>query len=128
MKKILLLTLLTLIFSLASFAQTKDDMAASLDLASSPPCGVDEKPRHQMVVGTVMKREFAEDEMTLSGVVIKESKDQRTFVNLDVEYLQGETGNLTAQLSEFLAVGKRVTLKTDVCGRTLTLRRLMPVK
>jgi len=38
-------------------------------------------------IGTLVQRKFDDDQITLIGFVLRDSKDQRTFINLDDEQI-----------------------------------------
>lgn len=129
----IVLTVLFVFGTLSANAQSKaspaaasdnDRMAMSVDLAGEKPCG-GPTDGTAVFVGTVVKRDFAEDEVTLAGVVLRDAKDRRTLVNIDSEHLKNSTSLLSEDLSDLLTVGKRVRIKADRCGRVYVARRLL---
>lgn len=76
--------------------------------------------------GTVKKRQFGDDEMTLEGIVLADSKDRRQFVNLDVDYLSGAGATIAGDVSDYLTVGRAVKMKIFRCRRIYYLARLLP--
>jgi hypothetical protein len=58
------------------------------DLADEDVCGA-KADASEVYSGIVVKREFAEDEMRLSGFVFRMEKDKRVFINLDYEHISG---------------------------------------
>ncbi len=104
-------------------------MAESVDLTDGHLCGVDRKfVTSATLTGTVVKRQFASDELHLNGIVIRDRKDERQFVNIDDEYLADQTGMLTGNLSTVLLVGKHVRVSADVCGRIYVMRRVKSLR
>jgi hypothetical protein len=67
-------------------------------------------------VGTIVKRQFDEDEVTIIGIVIREPNDTRAFINLDIEQLDRLPLSDRAHLSSFLGMRKRVKVWTYSCG------------
>jgi hypothetical protein len=77
--------------------------------------------------GVVVKREFREDEMVLSGLIIEAADGTRTFVNvlaLPESLNLAARGNLIQGLQRFGRVGRTVSTVIYACGaggRTLFL-------
>lgn len=65
--------------------------------------------------GTIIKREFDENGVMLSGFVIRETTDVRTFVNIDLEHVADSDGLLGTKLSLILGKGKRVKIWAVPC-------------
>lgn len=66
-------------------------------------------------IGTVIKRDFDENEVMLNGFVIREASDVRTFVNVDVEHIASLDGLLPRKLSLILGKGKKVKIWAISC-------------
>ena len=79
------------------------------DLASKDVC-TDPETHKIPVDGVVVKRNFADDEMTLIGVVIREKDDRRYFVNIDSDYVAGKGHYVPFELSSILTKGRRVKI------------------
>lgn len=79
------------------------------------------------ISGVVVKREFAKDEITLSGVVVELPHGTRCFINVVAvpERLpMAQRSNLIAGLQILTKVGRAVSMLVDSCGaagRTLLL-------
>jgi hypothetical protein len=60
------------------------------------------------IIGTIVKRWFEDDEITLARVIIRDAKDKRKSINVDSEhlFLLGRTTNEI--LSDFLEKNKKV--------------------
>ncbi len=94
MKKYLFLIIGILIFAVSLSAQTKHQEKTNhpskdtilyevlKDLANENVCDA-KSDASEVYSGTIVKREFAEDEMRLSGFVLRMEKDNRLFINLD---------------------------------------------
>lgn len=77
--------------------------------------------------GTILKRQYDEDEMTLIGFVIKDRGDDRTFVNIDHEYVGGKGRFVPEELLQIVKPGKRVKIwayGSGASGRLLMLEKL----
>jgi hypothetical protein len=70
----------------------------------------------QNIVGTIVSRKFSDDELTLVGFVIRVKDDERSFVNIDAEYVAGKGRFIPRQLSTMLEKGKRVKIQVYGCG------------
>lgn len=100
-------------------------MAETVDLTDGNICGSGNKyVRTDTLTGTVMRREFADDQLNLNGIVLRDRKDLRHFINIDAEYLSDQTAGLGENLSDLLTVGSYVRVKADVCGRIYVMRRM----
>lgn len=67
-------------------------------------------------VGKLVQRKFDDDEITLIGFVLRDSKDERTYINLDDEQIDRMLMVDRSYLSKFLAKGKQVKVWVYVCG------------
>ncbi len=67
-------------------------------------------------IGTIVQRKFDDDQITLIGFVLRDSKDQRTYINLDDEQIDRMLMVDRGYLSTFLAKGKRVKVWVYACG------------
>ncbi len=70
-------------------------------------------------VGTVVKRDFAEDEMQLSGFVLRTAGDGREYINLDAEYISGRAASASSDLSDWLIKGRKMKVYVYRCRRIL---------
>jgi len=68
------------------------------------------------IVGTIVRRQFAEDELTVSGLVIRDAKDERTLVNIDIERLRQLPYVEQENFSEFVSLNKPVRVWVYACG------------
>jgi hypothetical protein len=66
--------------------------------------------------GTIVKRNFDEDEITLSGFVLRESDDNRIYVNVDHEYLSNKGRFELSNLASTLTLNRRVKISVYGCG------------
>lgn len=88
------------------------------ELAEEDVCGT--KPDgSEIYIGTVVKREFAKDEMRLSGFVLRMEKDKRIFVNLDYEHISGVAASASSDLSDWLIKDRKVKVNVYRCRRIL---------
>lgn len=67
-------------------------------------------------IGTLVQRKFDDDEITLIGFVVRDAKDQRTYINLDDEQIDRMLMVDRDYLSSFLAKGKRLKVWAYACG------------
>jgi hypothetical protein len=67
-------------------------------------------------VGILVQRKFDDDEITLIGFVLRDSKDQRTYINLDAQQVDRMPVVDRSHLSSFLAKGKRLKVWAYACG------------
>src|SRR4051812_19463650 len=100
MKKSIFPLIAILIFSVSLSAQTKQKRKSNhpskdtilyevlKDLADEDVCGT-KADSSETYSGTVMKRDFAEDELRLSGFVLRMTDDSREYINLDYEHISG---------------------------------------
>jgi hypothetical protein len=70
----------------------------------------------QPIIGTIVSRKFDDEELTLIGFTIREKTDERTFVNIDTEYVSGKGRFVPTELSSILSKGKRVKIRVYGCG------------
>jgi hypothetical protein len=75
----------------------------------------------QSIIGTIVSRKFDDDELTLIGFTIREKNNERTFVNIDAEYVAGKGRFIPGQLSSILGKGKRIKVRVYGCGASGTL-------
>ncbi|MBX3265450.1 MAG: hypothetical protein KF831_01970 [Acidobacteria bacterium] len=66
--------------------------------------------------GTIVQRKFDDDEITLIGIIIRDSKDERTFLNLDSDQISRLDRAARSNLSSFLGKGKRIRAWAYMCG------------
>ncbi len=92
--------------------QMKVRMIDLYDKSSDAYCLELPKP----IVGTVLNRKFDEDELTLVGFVIREKTDERSFVNIDTDYVAGKGRFVPSELSSVLMKGKRISIGVYGCG------------
>ncbi len=67
-------------------------------------------------IGTLVQRKFDDDEITLIGFVLRDSKDLRTYINLDDEQINRMLMVDRGYVSPFLAKGKRLKVWVYACG------------
>jgi len=126
MKSILLAG--AVLFVLASAASGQRTLGESMDLTGPKVCGTGTYGEVETFVGTVMKRDFAENETTVSGFVLRDKKDQRFYFNLDVDFLSQFSGNTVDSISEALTVGNLLRVKADHCAHIYMARRVKVLK
>ena len=97
------------------------------DLASDTVCGAPDLAEKESYIGTIIKREFDDSELHLSGFVIKDAKDQRTFINIDTEHVAGLASSAPEELSSFLTKDKRVKVWVYRCRRILYAYKIKPM-
>lgn len=66
--------------------------------------------------GTIVKREFAEDELTIIGLVLMDENDNRTYINIDSEQVKKLSRAAYSNLSSFLGKGKQMEIWVYGCG------------
>ncbi len=133
MIKILLATILILMLTVSGLAQNKKSSAkgnvpkqkadtVQLSNLSRSASELEESAGSNLAcggvstyTGTVLKREFDENEVMLIGFVIREASDVRTFVNIDVEQVTSSDGLLGRKLSLILGKGKKVKIWAIGC-------------
>lgn len=94
------------------------------ELANEDVCGA-EADASEIYSGTIIKREFAEDEMRLSGFVLRMEKDNRVFINLDYEHISGLAASASSDLSEWLIKDRKVKVYVYRCRRILYAYRIV---
>jgi hypothetical protein len=140
MAKIYFTIALLLLLGLNGTAQTKRKSVAKKpvepdtilavvlsDLAPNTVCGEPEWAEKESYIGTIIKREFDDSELHLSGFVIRDAKDQRTFINIDTEHVAGLARSAPEELSSFLTKGKRVKVWVYRCRRILYAHKIKPM-
>lgn len=121
--------LLLIVIAVSAFpiaAQKRSGMTMSdlYDKHDSGACMALGKP----FSGTVIKRNYADDEITLIGFVLREAGDTRTFLNIDHERVAGKGHFVPDQLLEILKVGVRVKVWVYGCGASGRLMYLDKVQ
>jgi len=67
--------------------------------------------------GTIMKLEYADDELRITGFALRRSDGEREYMNLDSEYLYRNLSMFdVSHFQRFISVGKRVSVKFYQCG------------
>ncbi|MCA1600299.1 MAG: hypothetical protein LC776_01195 [Acidobacteria bacterium] len=62
--------------------------------------------------GTIMKLEYADDELRITGFVLRGQDGKREYMNLDSEYLYGNLSMVDlSHFQGFINVGKRVNVE-----------------
>jgi hypothetical protein len=97
------------------------------DLASKDVCGKPEWAEKEVYVGSIIKRQFANNEMQLSGFVLKAADDTRTYINLDSDYIDGRAASASSDLSDFLTKGRHIKVWVYRCRRILYAYRIKEV-
>jgi hypothetical protein len=108
--------LLTILFlALAASGQKSGRLGEDMDLTGTA-CGDARFAKKVIFTGTVMRREFAEDEITPLGIVIRDRKDDRTYINVDFEYLNEHfSGGTIASLTDILSKGRYLLVVAYQC-------------
>jgi hypothetical protein len=140
MAKICFTIILVLLFGLSVIAQTKrkpvakravepDTILAVVlsDLAADTVCGKPEWAEKESYIGTIIKRQFDDSELQLSGFVIRDVKDRRTFINIDTDHVSGLARSAPEELSSFLKKGKRVKVWVYRCRHILYAHKIKPM-
>lgn len=139
MAKICLIVVLFLLFSFSVEAQTNRKPTAQkpveidtilnvilLNLAPDTVCGKPEWAEKEVHIGTILKRQFDDTELRLSGFVIRDAKDQRTFINIDTHYVAGLARSAPEELSSFLTKDKRIKVWVYRCRHILYAYKIAP--
>jgi hypothetical protein len=87
------------------------------NLADTSVCGDTKNTEKETYAGMVIKRQFDANEVQLSGFVLRDAKDRRTFINLDAKYISERAESASSDLSDFLTKGRRVKVWAYRCGR-----------
>jgi hypothetical protein len=74
--------------------------------------------------GALVKREFGDDQLRLSGIVISDENDKRIFINFDEEHVAGLRRSVPEELSSALTVGKQVKVWVYRCSKVLFAHRI----
>ncbi len=74
--------------------------------------------------GSVVKRQVDKDEITFSGFVLRDSKDNRTFINIDTDYAAGVGDGMLGDLAYQLKIGRRIKITAYLCSHILYLKRV----
>ena len=127
MRKFLIFIAMILVFTAGMHGQRT--LAESIDLTGGELCGDPQFAKSVTLIGTVMRRSFAEDEITPSGFVLRDRKDLRYYINIDSEFLSEHfSAGTNESLIDVLTVGKYLRVTTDVCGKIYVARRVKVVK
>ncbi len=130
MNKYIFLLLVILIFSVSITAQTKQKRKSShpakdtilfevlKDLAGENVCGAKANAT-ETYAGTVLKRNFAEDELQLSGFVLRTAGDNREYINLDSDHISGVAASASGDLRDWLIKGRKMKVFVYRCRRIL---------
>ena len=130
------LLIVLLIFSFSLSAQTKQKRKVShssrntilfevlKNLADEDVCGAD-ADSSETYIGTVIKRDFAEDEMRLSGFVLRLADDNREYINLDFEHISGLASSASSDLRDWLIKGRKIKVSAYRCRRILYAHKIV---
>jgi hypothetical protein len=68
--------------------------------------------------GTIVKREFAPDALTLTGIVIEVSDGTREFINVEIpkELNMALRGNVYRGLQQLTRIGRKANGRAFACG------------
>lgn len=66
--------------------------------------------------GTVVKRNFAEDEITLVSFVLREPDDNRIYINVDSEFLREKGRYELSETTSALSLKRNVKVGVYGCG------------
>ncbi len=90
-------------------------MVEMSDLTSDEICFEPDKSS-QPYVGTIVKRRFDDDEITLAGIILREANDERYFINIDTEYVSNKGRFIPRELSSILTLNRKVKIWVYGCG------------
>ncbi len=93
-------------------------------LAGENACGA-KADATETYVGTVLKRDFAEDEVQLSGFVLRTAGDNREYINLDSDYISGRAASASSDLSDWLIKGRKMKVYVYRCRRILIAYKIV---
>ncbi|MDQ3713533.1 MAG: hypothetical protein M3388_15105 [Acidobacteriota bacterium] len=135
MNKYIFLLVIILIFSVSLSAQTKQKRKSShpakdtilfevlKDLADENVCGA-KADSTETYFGTVLKRDFAEDELQLNGFVLRTAGDTRQYINLDSDHISGLAALASSDLRDWLIKGRKMKVFVYRCRRILYANRI----
>lgn len=89
------------------------------NLADTSVCGDPKNTEKETYDGMVIKRQFNANEVQLSGFVLRDAKDRRTFINLESEHIASVAASASSDLSNFLIKGRRIKVFVYKCRRIL---------
>ncbi len=72
--------------------------------------------KSDIYIGTILKRQFDEDEVFITVITLRDAKDNRHYINIDTEQISLLGRNAPSQLSSLLGKGKRVKVWTQECS------------
>lgn len=75
-------------------------------------CAIAIKP----YTGVIVKRVFDDDELTIIGIVLRDSKDERIYLNIDDDQISEMTRADLSNFSSFLSKGNRIKAWAYMCG------------
>lgn len=119
-----------LIFSISLSAQAKQKKKTShpgkntilyevlKNLAEDDVCGA-AADATEIYTGTLLKRNFADDELRLNGFVLLMKKDKRISINLDEDHISGLAASASSDLSDWLIKGRKMKVYVYRCRRIL---------
>ncbi len=94
------------------------------DLASKNECP---DPEKEIYTGSIIKRQFKDNEMQLNGFVLRADDDTRTFINLDSDYIAGRAASAISDLADFLTKGKHIKVYVYRCRHILYAYKIKEV-
>lgn len=114
-------------------AQTKSSKPATVlqevlnNLSKPEICGQPEWAERTVYSGRIVKRDFDESELRLSGFVLKDSKDRRVYVNLDTDHISKLSSDSSGALANFLLLGTKVKVTAWKCRKILYAAKITPL-
>jgi hypothetical protein len=78
--------------------------------------GMDCRKLSKPIVGTILKRDFDENEVMVTVFVVRDARDNRKFINIDSTQMSGMGRQTASNLSSLLAKGSRVQVTAYECS------------
>jgi len=118
------LIFLLLIFATTIFGQTKPKKTIT-NLAPVNVCGGVKYDSAEIYSGVSMKRDYSkEDETTLVGFVLKNKDDDRTYFNIDSDYVSNKGHYSLSELSQTVRKGSRLKVFAYRCRKILYVHKI----
>lgn len=67
-------------------------------------------------IGTIVKRDYLDDEITISGFVLKSANDERKQINIDTEHLRVWGRETNRMVSEMFSLNSKVRVNLTECS------------
>lgn len=103
----------------------KNKIAENAVLTDRKLCGEASTSSTRTITGSITRNEFAADGVTLTGVTIKNKRNDAFLITIDSKYLKSMYSIYdVAAIQDALIPGRYIDLKTTVCGQLRVAERV----